>query len=636
METYELALPAFDKGVYYVCGWWPAGANRVYGQIVDAEGLGAVPEGGLFLLLRIAADDYLALLPGCNPNAYAWLASAEGKPVLKMGTHGKDAIEGDILLYSWGRAGDPYEACQAAWKLAIERTRPKGAALLRGEKPYPEVFKYLGYCTWEHFHGGIDEGKLVAAMKAIEKSGLPIRYFLVDDGHFDRGSLAPDAKKFPNGYKPLTALRKEDGIRWVGIWYAFLGNNHGVAAPGNMGKIVEHMMTSPAKKLLPRPDEQAGRAFYEYMLDFATADGVDFLKVDFQTDALPFYAGVTQGNPLRGLPKDNSGAVGNPLAAAGLLARTFQDVVEKRMDGLINCNWHNAVSLLNSGRSVVGRCSEDYKVGNLAKAKAHLYHSYAATPWIGQIAWGDHDMFHSNDKFAGRMMAVSKAMSGGPVYLSDAPTDFAPDAVRPLCYEDGLLLRPVAPAGAMPDSIFADLTDRVLYKAVAPLAGRTAAIAVYNLVGGVGTDEETLAATLTPADYAAAGGMVQPYPGRWPAPAEGLFVYDFYAGKGRAMGKGFEVAIKGFGDRLLLVGPIEDGWSVVGRVDKYLSAAAVEVLSRSKSKLKIRLHEAGPLGVYSANGAPKADGVTFADAGGGLYKADLPVGEKGKVIEIAR
>jgi hypothetical protein len=635
MEQYELRVPTIEAGVYYRGGWWPAGANRVYGEIVDGESLGRVAEGGLFLLLKIAKDDYLALLPIACRIAYTWLHSKDGRLVLKMGTHGKDAIRGDIPLYSWGRAANPYEACYAAWAEALSCGPVKGAAFLRKDKKYPEAFRYLGYCTWEHFKGRIDEAKMLGAMRAIERSGLPIRFFLVDDGHFDRSSLAP-GKKFPNGYKPLTAMRKADGIRWVGIWYAFLGNNHGVSAPGNLGEVNRHMLKCRAGKLLPRHNEEAARAFYEHMLAFARRDGVDFLKVDFQTDALPFYAGVKEGNPLRGLPADSTHAIGNPLAAAANLAGVFRPVVDARLDGLINCNWHNAVSLFHSGPSVVGRCSEDYKVGNLSRARAHLYHSYAAIPWLGQIAWGDHDMFHSNDRFAGRMMAVSKAMSGGPVYLSDAPAKFAPNAIRPLCYADGLLLRPLAPAAPLPDSLFADQKDESLYRAMAPLANRAAAIVVYNLVGGVGKSEDELKAVVTPRDYAQAGGMVQPYPGRWPVPSEGLFVYDWYAGKGRKLGEGFLVAIRGFGDRLLQISPTRNGWSVVGRTDKYLSAAAVEIVSCTAGQLKVRLHEAGPLAVYSAKGAPKADGLTFTSVVGGLYKAAMPVGERGKAITITR
>ena len=88
--------------------------------------------------------------------------------------------------------------------------------------------------------------------------------------------------------------------------------------------------------------------------------------------------------------------------------------------------------------------------------------------------------------------------------------------------------------------------------------------------------------------------------------------------------------------RLLQLSPIVDGWSIIGRTDKYLSAAAVEVLARDKNTLKLKLHEAGPFAVYSKDGAPQAKGATFVDAGNGLYKANLPVGQPGKVLDITR
>jgi hypothetical protein len=39
-------------------------------------------------------------------------------------------------------------------------------------------------------------------------------------------------------------------------------------------------------------------------------------------------------------------------------------------------------------------------------------------------------------------MAAEKALSGGPVYLSDGPKECNMPAIAPLCYQDGRLLRP--------------------------------------------------------------------------------------------------------------------------------------------------------------------------------------------------
>jgi len=79
----------------------------------------------------------------------------------------------------------------------------------------------------------------------------------------------------------------------------------------------------------------------------------------------------------------------------------------------------------------------------------------------------------------------------------------------------------------------------------------------------------------------------------------------------------------GLEDKLLLLAPIRDGWAVVGRSDKYLAAVTVEAVS--KDQLVVKLAESGPLTIYLAAGRPQADGLTFLDLGGGLWKADLPV-----------
>jgi hypothetical protein len=305
-------------------------------------------------------------------------------------------------------------------------------------------------------------------------------------------------------------------------------------------------------------------------------------------------------------------------------------------DGLINCNWHQPPFLFNSGASIVGRCSADYSKGNLNKAKGHLYDSYAAIPWLGQIAWGDHDMFHSNDPFAGRMMAVSKALSGGPVYLSDPHDRLELGHIRPLCYADGRLLRPLAPAAPLPEDIFQPMSAARLYRVMAPLAHRSVAVAVYNFHGDAKTDAPEYSTTLLPVDYTSAGGMIQPYSGDWQLPVEGIVVFDHDETSARSLGSGHDVTLRGFGDRLLQLSPIENGWAVIGRTDKYLSAAAVESIDTTRDTLTLRLCEAGPFGIWLNEGKPKSPGLAFLDRGRGFFVADLPVRAEPRELTIQR
>jgi len=113
-------------------------------------------------------------------------------------------------------------------------------------------------------------------------------------------------------------------------------------------------------------------------------------------------------------------------------------------------------------------------------------------------------------------------------------------------------------------------------------------------------------------------------------------MFEQFTGRGQVMGEEYKARFAGFKDQLIQVSPIQNGWSVIGRTDKYLSAAAVRILSCDNRTLKIKLHEAGPLGVYSSKGKPKAKDLQFEDAGNGLYKADIPIGELNKAIVIER
>jgi len=226
-------------------------------------------------------------------------------------------------------------------------------------------------------------------------------------------------------------------------------------------------------------------------------------------------------------------------------------------------------------------------------------------------------------------------MSGAPVYLSDSPKDFIAEYVRPLCYEDGELLRPVAPAAPLPDSVFiAPMRQKIAYRVIAPLAGGAAAIVVHNLEHP--TSKAPIQTSVTGQDYTYAGCMIQPYPGKWKVPGEGLVVYDWYAGRAEKLDEKYVFELKGFSDRLLHLCPIRKGWAVIGRTDKYLSPAAIEVLSVSAKKLKLRLIEAGPLAIWLANGVPKAKDVSFVSQGNGLWKADIEPGRRDMEITIQR
>ena len=643
LKRFELVLPEFVRGCYFSGDHhpevdWPDGANRTQPWLFSSleelcsEDYARRPSNyprvrqGMFLLLELQDGRYLAILPICGPKTMTWLyASLEGQLVLNFGTLGTKAVSCDVPLFAWCYSDDIYQACRKVWSLAIDCKAMAGATDYRMNKKYPEIFKYLGWCSWEEYKWNISEQVLIDTIEQIEKSALPVRYFLVDDGHLDRTdkklrNFFPDKQKFPNGWGEVLSKRKDDKIKWIGQWNTVSGYWCTVAKDNSLGGIINsHLIENQwLDALVPANDKESCEVFYKAHIGAVKAHGFDFVKVDNQSRNICWYLGGD-----------------NAVEAAVNNQRGLEEAVKEYSGGIINCMAHGLPCIFNTKYSAVTRSSIDYKVGKEARGKSHLLQSYSNTLWIGQTVWGDHDMFHSSDKFAGRIMAVSKAMSGAPVYLSDNPKDFVKEYILPLCYEDGELLRPLAPACPLPDSVFiAPMREPKPYRVIAPLRNDSAAIVAYNLFHP--TNDIPLTASVTADDYRQAGCMIQPYPGKWDVPAEGLVVYDWHLGRAAKLDDRYEFELKGFADRLLLMSPIRQGWAVIGRTDKYLCPAAVEIISASKDKLKIRLVESGPLAIWNEQGKVFAENVAFENDGTGLWKANIKTTQRDFELAITR
>jgi len=634
LKTYEVITPDFSRAVFYAHATkaraWPNMRNQGYPYIItdDPKSMANLRDGVVFFILELNEGGYLAVTAMPGPQTESWLHSdTEGRLLLSFVTFGTAGVTNcDVPLFAWAKSDDIYEACNRAIQSAITSKPILGWAHSRQEKEYPECFKYLGWCSWEHFKGKINEQNMLRSIDEIEASGLPIRYTIIDMGHTSSNGGAlntfkPNAEKFPNGWAPLLERRTREKIRWMCLWHFFQGSQSGISMVNEFGPdLNEHFVKLNSKNnLTPKNDPESALAFYRAFMGSVKKYGFDAVKVDFQSAQLSRLAGQ----------------VDNAAEMCRYNAQAFERSLDEQDLGLINCNWHNPVNFFNCKYSNVGRCSMDYVKNNLFSARRHLFQSYANTLWIGQLVWCDHDMFHSSDTMAGRTMAVSKAVSGGPVYLSDAPTEFDHEAVKPLCYTDGQLLRPLAPAAPLPDSVFVDAYRNPLpYRVIAPLPNGSAVVVVYNLKHA--NEPASFTARVSAADYTHANAMLQPYPGKRAMPTEGLVLYDWYAGSGQRLAKEYSFELTGLEDRLIQLSPVVEGWAIIGRTDKYLSAAAVEILKIEEEAVTIRMIETGPLMIWSERGVPRADDLRFADNGEGLYRAEMPTGQTRKILRITR
>ena len=415
LASFDLDLPPFSRAVFFSGDGrrWPADANRILPWISGPDLEAVFAEGhvlnptvnrperkGLFLLLRLKTGKTLALLPMAGGETMSWLQVERGGRLrVLLGTFGTAPVSCDAPLLAWGRDESPYEACRLAWARALEAPPVAGRVGSRTAKVYPEPFRYLGWCSWEQYKKRINEKVLLSAARGIERSGIPVRWLLVDDGHETRKgrklvSFAPDKKKFPRGWRPLLEMRKPGKIRWMGIWHAFQGYWGNIAPENDLGSLNAHLMRvgrGRKASLLPKPDPSSARAFYDALVGSAADYGFDFVKIDVQSWNLGEYKGTADA-----------------VAAAAGNAQALEDAVHRRMKGMINCMAQNTVCVFNTKHSAVTRCSIDYKVGAAKRGKSHIMQSFQNTLWMGWTVWPDHDMFHSSDPVCGRMMAVSK------------------------------------------------------------------------------------------------------------------------------------------------------------------------------------------------------------------------------------
>ncbi|TWU40153.1 Raffinose synthase or seed inhibition protein Sip1 [Novipirellula aureliae] len=630
----EMLLPTFERGAYYrpYSGGGPRG-NRVeavaFKTIAELEAYrpSATRKGhtsvqqGQFILLELKGGRYLAILPMTSEKVYGQFFVEKGKLLLKTGNFGTNAVQGKIPLLCWAYGNSPYSATQAVWEQVFESGYV--AAQPRGDKGFPEEpYGYLGWCSWEHYKRNISEEVITEAVHTLEKSGAPIRWVMIDDGYLDvQGaklrSFGVDQKKFPNGWKPIMDLKNPEKIKWIGIWRNFGGYMGGTSSAHTMDDLKPFLANTMSRgTVLPDGRPESSKAFYEKMVSDTKDNGFDFVKVDFHTRTFDHYMGTA-----------------DPVGVMRLNNEALEEATHSMGIPLLNCIAQPNVNSLQTKYSMLTRSSPDYNQMDKAKNKCNTYQSFANHLWMGQTVWGDLDMFHTHDQRDVNSMAIARAISGGPIYISDEPSKVVPKVLHQLAYRDGKLLRTAAPATLLPESFFIHpFRNDEVFRVIAPMEDGVAAIALFNFT----ESGKALSSGFTAKDYSHAGELLQPNEGAWPVPDEGLLVYDRETKTAVDLANGFSTDVPNFDAKLLLIYPKNKGWAVIGRSDKFLPAAAIKMNSVTSSSVSFMLKESGPLLIWSEKGAPLLEGASFQSIGSNLYLAELAVEEGVREITISR
>ena len=496
------------------------------------------------------------------------------------GSDGEDRIEQTpVLLCFSGK--DPYTVLKKTAKAAEKLLG--GRVMTVDQKPYPEIFEYLGWCSWDAMRVHISEEKLMQKAAELKEKKIPVRWCILDDMWANvrdiRGLpeemtthdmvkimhqstlLAMEAapERFPNGLGGAISKLKEQGFA-VGVWYPTTGYWKGVDPEGPLAKeLADALIALPNGRLVTKPTPEAAARFHNAMQDMLKAAGADFVKVDNQTHYRLNY---------------------NPYYPVGTVASVMQNAIENVTeahfgDGLINCMGMGNESMWNRRKSAVSRCSGDFQPENRAWFAKHIQQCAYNSLFQGQFHYSDWDMWWTDDAQALKN-SVCRAISGGPVYVSDKIGRSLPEVLKPLCFADGRILRPDGLAVPTANCLLRDPTES------------SEPLLIKNRANGCGL----LAAFNIHKDNIPQNGVV--FATDLGVPAGRYLVREQLTGRVEILERDQPLQVS-LADNdafaLYVFYPLRGGVTPLGRVDKFISPKAV----LRKSAKGVRLYEGGPV-----------------------------------------
>jgi len=193
----KVILPDFIEGVYYrPYSAYVASGNRMEPVFfkLEKELFDYEPQlprednnmmFGSFIMLKNAKNEFIAILPLVSTSVGNTFSVTRNGVYLTSATYGTAKVQESIPLIAYAKSKNPYLAVKQVWQQAMSQPQIKGRIQLREDKIYPENFKYLGWCSWEHFRTKINETIISNAIKDLKQSDLPFRWVMVDDGYLD-------------------------------------------------------------------------------------------------------------------------------------------------------------------------------------------------------------------------------------------------------------------------------------------------------------------------------------------------------------------------------------------------------------------------------------------------------------------
>ena len=420
-----------------------------------------LPRGSQFVLVELR-DGSVALLAPLISGGFSCCLNGAGSGVELIADSNDSTVVADAVTALFVAVGwDPYALVTES---ARSVARHLGTTRLRVDKPLPAFVDQFGWCTWDAFYHEVSQEKVLAGLASFQATGYTPGLLVIDDGWQQTAPSHHGAirliglgtnEKFPQGFRPLVEAAKQTyGVKTVLVWHAVLGYWGGLDPQAlatydvriiprrNQREITlnwDTVDTTPWGRDMGVPALGNLHRFYHDYHRGLRAQGVDGVKVDTQA----FVEAVAQGQ-------------GGRAAAMRQVHEALEGSVAVHFQGnLINCMSCSLEMLYGAPASTVTRSSDDFYPTKPASHGLHLYTNALVSLWFGEFIHPDWDMFQSGHA-TGAFHAAGRAVSGGPIYVSDKPGTHDAQQFARLAFHDGTAARCLAPGRPSPASLFAD------------------------------------------------------------------------------------------------------------------------------------------------------------------------------------
>lgn len=344
------------------------------------------------------------------------------------------------------------------------------------------------------------------------------------------------------------------------MWHPTTGYWMGIDPEGEIWRDYKDCIIRTADgRYIPSYEREKAYKFYSAFHDYLLKCGAAFVKIDNQSMTRRYYKN---------------------LAPVGEVARSFHNAIEASVgehfdNAMINCMGMGSEDMWNRRVSPISRCSDDFLPEDSAWFTKHILQCSYNDLIQGQLYYCDWDMWWTDDGQAVKN-SILRAISGGPVYVSDMLDRSNAEVIMPLVFSDGKILRCDKPAMPTADCITVNPVNSGEIFKLQNTANGSGILAVFNL------DEngKSVKGSISPSDVYSLIG-------------EKFAVYEYFSRKLTVLNYNDKLDVvlnnrSEFG--LYIIVPLKSGFAPIGRIDKYIAPLSVKNVSGEK----IELVEEGP------------------------------------------